>query len=264
MKYFLHIGYNGTNYSGWQWQPNVKSVQGTIEAKLKAIFKYDIKTIGCGRTDAGVHASQYVLHIVLKDELDFDLVFRLNKHLPKDITIYEVIEAKEKQHARFDATARTYDYFIHLYNDPILSNYSSIYELVDLDFEAMQQAASLLPSFSDFKMVCKQPDLYDHTICKVTHAKLYVNKEQERLRFTITANRFLRGMIRLTMFFILEIGQGKMTLDQFSRIFSGEEEFKDKIPVYGAGLYLSKIEYPYLDLKETQNMCQFLKSGLEA
>jgi tRNA pseudouridine38-40 synthase len=250
MKYFLHIGYSGSDYSGWQWQPNVESIQGTIEEKLKAIFKEEIKTVGCGRTDAGVHASQYILHIVLKNELDFDLKFRINKHLPRDITVYDVIKVKEKQHARFDAKARTYDYFIHLYNDPILGKYSSFYELENLDFKAMQKAASLLPSFSDFKMVCKQPDIYDHTICNVTYAHLFIN-------------RFLRGMIRLIIFFLLEVGQGKMSLEQFQNIFSGEEEFKDKIPAYAQGLYLSKIEYPYLELKESHNMCNFLKIGLE-
>lgn len=262
MKYFLHIGYNGSDYSGWQWQPNVVSIQGTIEEKLKAIFKTDIKTVGCGRTDAGVHASQYILHIVLKNELDFDLKFRINKHLPRDITVYDVIAVGEKQHARFDAMARTYDYFIHLYNDPILGKYSSFYELENLDFKTMQKAASLLPSFSDFKMVCKQPDIYDHTICNVTYAHLFIDKQQQRMRFTITSNRFLRGMIRLIIFFLLEVGQGKMSLEQFQRIFGGEEEFKDKIPAYAQGLYLSKIEYPYLNLKETQNMCRLLIIGL--
>ena len=262
MKYFLHIGYNGTEYSGWQWQPNVETVQGVLEAKLKAIFKADIKTIGCGRTDAGVHASQYILHIVVKQDFDFDLKFRLNKHLPNDISIYDVIEVKEKQHARFDANKRTYDYFIHLYNDPILNKYSSFYELENLDFEAMKTAAALLPIFTDFKMVCKQPDLYDHTNCNVTFAKLYVNENSQRLRFTITSNRFLRGMIRMLVFFLLKVGTKELSLADFKLIMSGELEFKNKMPAFAQGLYLSKIEYPYLKLEEPENMCSLLKNGL--
>lgn len=263
MKYFLHIGYNGTEYSGWQWQPNVETVQGVLEAKLKAIFKTDIKTIGCGRTDAGVHASQYVLHIVVKKDFDFDLKFRLNKHLPSDISVYDVIEVKEKQHARFDANKRTYDYFIHLYNDPILSKYSSFYELENLDFEAMKTAVELLPSFTDFKMVCKQPDLYEHTICNISFAKLYVNESKQRLRFTITSNRFLRGMIRYTVFFLLQVGEGTLTIEKFKLIFSGQCDVKTKFLALPQGLYLSKIEYPYLELEAPENMCSLLKSGLE-
>jgi len=264
MKYFLHISYKGTNYSGWQWQPNVETVQGVLEAKLKAIFKTDIKTIGCGRTDAGVHASQYALHIVVKNVFDFDLKFRLNKHLPNDIVVHEVIEVKEKQHARFDAQARTYDYFIHLYNDPILGQYSSFYELDNLDFEAMKKAVAILPSCSDYKMVCKQPDLYDHTICKVTFAKLYVNESQQRIRFTITSNRFLRGMIRFIVFFILKVGTKELSLADFKSIMNGEKEFKDKMPAFAQGLYLSKIEYPYLELNESENMCSLLRKGLNS
>jgi tRNA pseudouridine38-40 synthase len=191
MKLFLNIGYDGSNYSGWQYQPNVPSIQEEIENALQRIFKTKITVNGCGRTDAGVHASQYILHIEIKEAFDFDLKFRLNKNLPTQIAVYDILEMPEKSHARYDAISRTYDYFIHLYEDPVLHRYSSFYELSDLDLEGMKQAVALLPKNNDYHSMCKQPDLHNHTLCEVAHAKLYVSPDKKRLRFTITANRFL-------------------------------------------------------------------------
>ena len=263
MRYLIHIGYDGTDYSGWQWQPNAPSVQGVLEEKLQAIFKVDISVIGCGRTDAGVHASQYALHFNIAEPLDFDLKFRLNKHLPNSIVVYDVIELTKDQHTRFDAISRTYDYFINLYKDPILNNYCSFYEIEKLDFEAMNKAASLLPLYNDYKSICKQPELYKHTLCTVSFAKLYVDQDQQRIRFTITANRFLRGMVRLLVSFLLKIGEGKMSIEEFEAVLRDQIEVPDKLPAFPNGLYLSKIEYPYLELKEQNDVCSLLKMGLE-
>lgn len=262
MKYFLHIGYNGGNYHGWQNQPNTVTVQGTIEDKLYAIFKTEIIVFGCGRTDAGVHASQYFLNITIKEPFGFDLKFRLNKHLPNDIVVYDVIEVEERQHARYDATSRTYDYFIHLQKDPVLGKYSSYYELENLDFEAMKKAANLIPLYDNFEAVCKQPDLHNHTICHVTHAKLYVNTSQQRLRFSITANRFLRGMIRILVGHLLKIGKGKLTVNDFELILSKQSILTDKKPAFANGLYLSGISYPYINVKTPMGIDNLLKQGL--
>lgn len=263
MRYLIHIGYDGSDYSGWQFQPNAESVQGVIEEKLKAIFKVDISVVGCGRTDAGVHASQYALHFNLADALDFDLKFRLNKHLPNSIVVYDVIELNRDQHTRFDAVSRTYDYFIHLYKDPILHQYSSFYELPNLDFEAMKKAVALLPLYTDFKAVCKQPNIYKHTLCTVTHAQLFVHSNQQRLRFTITANRFLRGMVRILVSFLLKVGSGEMTLERFEEILKDQLDVPEKAPAHSNGLYLSKIEYPYLELAEQDDICRLLKENFE-
>jgi len=266
MNYFLHIGFDGSRYKGWQFQPNLRTVQGAIEDTLQQVFKKDIRkdirVEGCGRTDAGVHASQYILNIQLEDFFDFDLKFRLNKSLPDDIVLYDVLEMKDKQHARFDATSRIYDYFIHLKKNPFLRKYSSFYEFKNLDFEAMKKAAELFMKYDDFKSICKQPDLYNHTRCQVTHAKLYVDKKEERLRFTITANRFLRGMIRLCIYFLLEVGRGRMTLEEFEDRFANRKGgFKRS--AFPNGLFLSKIEYPYLKIENKSELFQFLKTGLE-
>lgn len=262
MKYFLHIGYNGGNYHGWQRQPNTITVQGTIEECLKRIFKTDITIFGCGRTDTGVHASQYLAHFSATGTIDFDLKFRLNKHLPNDIVLYDIIAVKDKQHTRYDASSRTYDYFIHLYKDPVLSNYSSYYELENLDFEAMKKAVELIPQYDNFEAVCKQPHLHNHTICHVTHTKLYVDVKQQRLRFTVTANRFLRGMIRILVGYVLKVGTGQLSLETFERILAEQHNISDKKPAFANGLYLSKIEYPYLQLTPPTSICSFLKTGL--
>lgn len=263
MRYLLHIGYDGSDYSGWQFQPNTESVQGVLEEKLRAIFKVDISVIGCGRTDAGVHASQYALHFNLADAVDFDLKFRLNKHLPNSIVVYDAIELTHDQHTRFDAISRTYDYFIHLYKDPILNNYSSYYPLQNLDFKSMKKAVTLLTHYDDFKSVCKQPNIYKHTLCNVINAQLFVDTNQQRMRFTITANRFLRGMVRLLVSYLLKVGSGEMTLERFEEILKYQLDVPEKMPAHPNGLYLSKIEYPYLELAAQNDICSFLKKGLE-
>lgn len=264
MRYFLHIAYDGSKYRGWQRQADAKSVQETIENKLKQILKTKVTVYGCGRTDAGVHASQYMLHINLKEELNFDLKFRLNKNLPEDIVVYKVLPMEDKQHARYDACSRTYDYFIHFNNDPVLNKYSTLYEtekLKELDIESMKKAASLLTSGKDFMHFCKQPDIHNHTLCEVSFTKLCVNTTQTRIHFTMTANRFLRGMMRIIVATLMEIGLKKLALNEFQNMLTHNCEETEKQPAHPNGLYLSKVEYPYLKLKEEENICHLLKQG---
>ncbi len=263
MRYFLHIGYDGSNYSGWQRQTDAASVQETIEQNLQQIFKQYIPVWGCGRTDSGVHASQYMLHINLYEDLLFDLKFRLNKNLPDDIAVYDVISMEDGQHARFDATSRTYDYFINFYKDPFLKKYCSEYDNDGLDFESMQRATALFTKYSDFKSICKQAHLYKNTICQVTDAQLFISDDQRRLRFTITSNRFLRGMVRLCLSFLLKIGKGEMTLEEFEHVFSNKIVLPLVYTTLPNGLYLSKVTYPYLDIAEPLGMCSSLRIGLE-
>lgn len=263
MRYFFHIGYDGTHYGGWQWQVDVESVQGKIEEVLKNVFKKDIVVYGCGRTDSGVHASQYFFHIDIDEAIDFDFKFRMNKNLPDDISVWDILEMKDNQHARFDAISRTYDYFIHFNKDPILKKYSSYYDYKSLNTEAMRTAASLLMKYDDFRSICRQPDLHNHTICKVTYAHLYVDELNERMRFTITANRFLRGMVRLCVSFLLQIGRGQMSLEEFEFMLSNQIVRPVNRISHPNGLYLSKVEYPYLSIPSRTDLCYFLKTGLE-
>ncbi len=262
MRYFLHIGYHGEHYHGWQRQPNAITVQGVIEEKLLAIFKTNITVFGCGRTDAGVHASQYMLHITIEDDFNFDLKFRLNHHLPNDIVVYDIIPVEEQQHTRYDASSRTYDYFIHLYKDPVLEKYSAYYDLKNLDIVAMRNAVALIPLYDNFEAVCKQPHLHNHTICYVSQATLYTDVTAQRIRFSITANRFLRGMIRLLVGFLLKVGTGELSIETFKKILSEQYNVADKKPAFANGLYLSEVTYPYLSVTKPTDIVSFLKKDL--
>lgn len=264
MRYFIHLGFDGTNYKGWQQQKDTQlTVQEVVERTLFKLFKKEMSAYGCGRTDTGVHASQYVLQINLDEAPTFDLKFRLNKNLPDDIAVFEVIEVGQDNHCRYDAVARTYDYFIHWRKDPVLMRYSSYYPDLTLNFDLMQQAVALIRQTKDFRTLCKQPDLYTNTLCQISNCELFVNEEHGRLRFTITSDRFLRGMIRICIFFLLRVGSGEMTLTEFRQILIQEKDMKEKIPAFPNGLFLSRVEYPYLELKESHHLIKMLKLGLE-
>ena len=264
MRYFLHLGFDGTNYSGWQKQANTNNtVQDILERTLAKVCKNDVSVYGCGRTDAGVHASQYVAHIDLEQRPKFDLKYRLNKNLPQDIAIYDILEMDNERHSRFDASARTYDYFIHWKKDPNLIRYSAFYEDHSLDFDLMRSCTELISNTKDFRPLCKQPDLYDNTRCKVTACTLKVNEVQGRMRFTITSDRFLRGMVRYCVYFLLKVGNGEMTLKTFGDILEQRSELKQKEPALPNGLFLSKVEYPFLTLESPHHLIRTLRSGLD-
>ena len=248
MRYFIHIAFNGNNYHGWQKLPGIVSVQQVIETTLSLIFKETISIVGCGRTDAHVHASQFFFHFDTGQELNFDLLFRLNKCLPHDITVYDVIPTDGLPHARFDATQRSYDYYFHTQKDPYLVGLSSFYPFPELDLGKMNQAARLLTKYNDYSCFCKSPLKYDHTICNVSEAELYTDIQQTRLRFHISSNRFLASMIRIIMGKLLEIGNSDLTISDFEQYLKTKTTPKTIIPVYAQGLYLSKVTYPFLDL----------------
>ncbi len=263
MRYFIHLGFDGTNYRGWQRQKQPRNtVQEVIEDTLSKLFKQDLSAYGCGRTDAGVHASQYLIQINLDRAPSFDLKFRLNKNLPDDIAVFDIIEVDDDQHVRYDAVARSYDYFIHWKKDPVLMRYSAFYDDLTLDFGLMQTATTMLGNTHDFRPVCKQPDIYPNTICQITHCKLYIDEERGRLRFAITSNRFLRGMIRFCIFFLLKIGSKEMTLSELADILAQRTVLEEKVPAFPNGLFLSKIVYPYLELKNSHHLIGMLKTGL--
>ncbi len=263
MRYFVHLGFDGSHFNGWQRQKNASNtIQETIEDTLTKIFKKEISVYGCGRTDAGVHASQYIMQLHLDEAPEFDLQFRLNKNLPDSIVIYEIHEVQIDQHCRYDAISRTYDYFIHLKKDPALLQFSSLYEDLQLDFSLMQQAVQLIRETSDFKALCKRPDLYTNTSCEISNCELFINSDQSRLRFTIKSDRFLRGMIRYCIFFLLKVGTQEISLDEFEAILEQEKSLKDKQPAHPNGLYLSKIEYPFIQFENKHHLIKMLKQDL--
>lgn len=248
MRYFVHIGYNGQRYNGWQKQPGVLNVQGVIELALSQTLKTPVFVIGCGRTDAHVHASQFFFHMDIEQEWDFDLRFRLNKILPHNIAVFDIIPVEAHRHARFDAVLRSYDYFLHTYKNPFLNGLSSYYLLRDLDFDKMKQAASILPNYKDYRAFCTSPDKYEHTICNVMSASLLIDPNGDKLRFSISSNRFLGKMIRIIMGQLLKIGKGVLSVDEFENYLITNTTPKLITPAHPEGLYLSKVSYPYLNL----------------
>lgn len=247
MKYFLRISYKGTHYRGWQKQPNAPSIQEVLEANLARMIGKKVNLIGCGRTDAGVHAREFFGHIVIEKAFDFDPVFRINKMLPDDICVHEFIDAPRDIHAQHGAISRTYEYFIHFEKDPFLSEVSSLYSNENLNIELMKKAVKLISKSNDFRAFCKQPDLYKNTICKVSEATLILSENKKQLHFKISADRFLRGMIRILVGNILEIGYEKMSLIEFENCLKNGTRptyFKEAYP---QGLYLTKVDYPFLE-----------------
>jgi tRNA pseudouridine38-40 synthase len=261
LRYFLHIAYSGTNYRGWQMQKGVVSVQEIIEKNLSQVFKKPVYVVGCGRTDAQVHASQYFLHFQLDDEWDFDLVFRLNKMLPPDISVFDLIPVEPKQHARFGAKKRTYDYFIHTYKDPFLRNISTLYTEFELDIPLMAKAVELLTKYDDYHAFCKTPASHSSTLCEVSSAQLYTNKEGNRIRFQITSNRFLRGMIRIIVGKLLQIGSGQMMIEEFEELLITKITPPEFDVAHPQGLFLSEVTYPFLEIPPKTSFSAFQQNG---
>jgi len=261
VRYFFHIGYHGHFYRGWQRQPNVRNVQQVFETTLTNVLKTPTSVMGCGRTDAQVHASQYFFHIDVQHVWDYDLMFRVNKALPDDIAVFEIIPVEDNQHARFDATLRTYDYFIHTYKDPFLSKFSSFYLLKNLNIDKMKEAVALLTQYNDFRAFCVTPAVYKHTLCNVTSAKLFADANGDKIRFQISANRFLGRMIRLIVGKLLEIGKGEMSVEEFENYLISKEPPRDFDVAYPQGLYLSKVTYPYLDIPARTDFSTILQNA---
>lgn len=249
MRFFFHAAFNGHRYRGWQRQSNVGSVQEVVETILGGILKEKVSIMGCGRTDAQVHASQFFFHLDIKAAWDYDLLFRLNKQLPGDIAVFEILRVEDNQHARFDATQRQYDYFIHTYKDPFLNSISTLYQETNLNLDAMKKAAALLTQYDDYYAFCKTPDNHRHTRCKVSAVTLFADKKGDRLRFQISADRFLGRMVRFIVAKLLLIGRGELSVDEFESYFITRQTPKIFEPAFPQGLFLSKVIYPFLDIK---------------
>jgi tRNA pseudouridine38-40 synthase len=210
-RFFLHLSYDGTKYRGWQMQKDVVGVQAIIEQELSKVLKKETKIHGCGRTDSGVHASQYFAHFNADFDNEFDLLFRLNKNLPDDISIHELIPVADKNHARYHANSRTYNYFLHTKKVAHLATHSTLYQKEELEYLKMKAAVELIPNYTDFAAFCKTPALVDSTICGIQNVALYHNGDFTQYCFEITANRFLRGMIRNLMARIIQVGNGEIS-----------------------------------------------------
>lgn len=245
-RYFFKIAYNGTNYAGWQKQPNAKTIQETIEMYFSRLFSNkEIPILGCGRTDAGVHASEFYFHVDLEMKFELsELKYKLNNMLPYDISVSSVHKVNPNAHARFDATERTYRYHLHQQKDPFRHK-SSWYFPKDLDIDSMNKASKSLIGKKDFTSFSKLHTDVKTNICDLTHAK-WVKTDDQHLCFEITANRFLRNMVRAIVGTLLEVGVGNIQSVELDKIIQAKNRSEAGISVPAHGLYLSGVKYPYL------------------
>lgn len=243
-RYFLHFAYKGTNYHGWQRQPNAISVQEIIENGLFTILRLPVEVVAAGRTDAGVHAAQMFAHFDLEDELPLDFVKKLNTFFPKDIVVYDIIPVSEEAHARFDATSRTYDYHLHTMKDPFLED-RSLYFSQKLDLQKMNEASKILLTYEDFECFSKKHTDVNTFLCDITFAHWQSNAH--RLTFTISANRFLRNMVRAIVGTLLDIGIGKIDENDLHQIITSKNRSQAGFSVPAHGLFLTNIKYPYIN-----------------
>lgn len=244
MRYFIKLAYNGTNYHGWQVQPNASSVQETLNKALSVILNEEINIMGAGRTDTGVHAKEMFAHFDYNPTLEIDSVLhKLNSYLPKDIVIYDIIPVRDDAHARFDAKKRTYNYYITSVKD-VFSQEESWYYHQNLDVELMNQAAKILLNHTDFQCFSKVNTDVNTFNCTISEA--YWTQENNQLIFTISADRFLRNMVRAIVGTLVNVGLHKITLSDFNSIIENKNRNEAGFSVPAQGLFLKKIEYDYL------------------
>lgn len=242
MRYFIHLAYDGTNYHGWQTQPNAISVQSEIERCLSTVLREKTPIVGAGRTDTGVHARRMAAHFNTLLDIDCQqLAFRLNRILPPDISIYSIEPVADDMHARFSAIARTYHYYIHTCKSPFNRRYS-LETHYNLNFDEMNRAGEYLTTISDFASFCKAGSDNKTTICDVRVAR-WVEYEPGCWYFEITADRFLRNMVRAVVGTLVDVGRGRLTFEQFKDVVSSHKrtEARESMPAHA--LFLENVAY---------------------
>jgi tRNA pseudouridine38-40 synthase len=244
LRYFIKLAYNGTHYHGWQYQPNASSVQETMNKAVSTLLNTEINLMGTGRTDTGVHAKEMYAHFDFETPFDIpSLVHKLNSYLPKDIAVHDIIPVHDEAHTRFDATKRTYEYHINTFKDPFLQE-QSWYFHQPLDVDLMNEAAELLFNYTDFQCFSKVNTDVNTFDCTIFEARW--QQENGKLIFTISANRFLRNMVRAIVGTLINIGLHKITLADFNAIIKSKNRDKAGFSVPAHGLYLTEIQYDYI------------------
>lgn len=250
-RYFIYLAYDGTNYHGWQIQPNGASVQETLMKALSTFLRCPVEVVGAGRTDAGVHARLMIAHFDFERLLDTDAVTdKLNRLLPPDIAVYRVCPVVPEAHARFDATSRTYKYHITTRKDPFTRTYAwRIFQ--SLDFERMNEAARTLFDYTDFTSFSKLHTDVKTNNCRIMQAYWEQVGEYEWV-FTIQADRFLRNMVRAIVGTLVEVGRGKLTVEGFRKVIEEKNRCSAGSSVPGQALFLVDVTYPdelFLEMK---------------
>lgn len=248
LRYFIEFAYKGTAYHGWQYQPNAASVQETLNKALSLMLRTPIDATGAGRTDTGVHARQMFAHFDYAAPIDATtLIKKLNAYLPKDIALFAIYPLPDDAHARFDATKRTYEYHIHTQKNAFECA-DSWYYPHPLNVESMNAACTLLKTHTDFECFSKLHTDVKTFNCSITHAEW--TQKGNRLIFTISADRFLRNMVRAVVGTLIDIGLGKTTLTDLTAILESKNRSKAGFSVPAHGLYLTEVHYPYIPFQE--------------
>lgn len=250
MRYFLEVAYEGTNFHGWQAQKNtLKTVQSIIEEGLSKILRVETAIVGSGRTDTGVHCKKQFAHFDTQNQIDIeDLQYRMNSFLPPQIAISTIFPVVETAHARFDACLRTYHYHVITRKNPFLINHAHFHrkKLDNTSFEKMNQAAEFLlkhTNFESFSKVKTQVNNFECVISKAIWTKEEDN-QTEHWKFTISANRFLRGMVRAVVGSLFLVGEGKIEIEDFEKIILDKNRKSAGVSVPSNGLFLVEVEYP--------------------
>lgn len=243
-RYFIYLSYNGTNYHGWQIQPNGNSIQEELTKSMETLLRQKIDLTGAGRTDTGVHAKRMTAHFDVENPIADaeNFVKRLNSLLPYDIAIHELEEVAPDAHARFDAQSRTYKYYISTQKDPFSKEFAWIITNL-LDFEAMNRAAATLFDYIDFTSFSKL-----HTDTKTNHCNImqaYWEKEGDCWVFTIQADRFLRNMVRAIVGTLVEVGRKKIPVDDFRMIIEKRDRCAASTSAPAQGLFLVDVGYNF-------------------
>lgn len=242
MRYFITLSFDGTAYHGWQIQPHSVSVQEELQKALSTLLRMPVEVVGAGRTDTGVHARKMVSHFDINAELDCQqLVYKLNKLLPRDIAVQHVEQVSDDMHARFSAKSRTYHYYVHSGKNPFLRSYSwQLYG--NPDFELMNKAAVVLMEYMDFTSFSKVNTDTKTNDCTITEAH-WDRVGEGQWRFTITANRFLRNMVRAIVGTLMEVGRGRMTIEQLRQVIEAKDRCRAGDSVPGNALFLVDVKY---------------------
>lgn len=243
MRYFIEIAYKGTCYHGWQSQPNSKTIQGVLERNLSVLLKKEIIILGAGRTDTGVHATQFFAHFDVLEAIDKSIfIYKMNSLLPNDIVVFGLQSVKNVAHTRFDALSRSYEYRIHLGRDPFQQETTWQFFNKKLDILLMNQAANLLLETTNFKCFSKTRTDVKTFDCKVFNAVW--EQQNKEVIFHITANRFLRNMVRAIVGTMIEVGTHKKSLQDFQQILNSKNRCLAGTSAPAKGLFLNKIIYP--------------------
>lgn len=242
MRFFLDISYQGTSYHGWQVQNNAHTVQGEINNALSTLLRTPTDCLGSGRTDTGVHATHQIAHFDTDLQLDAeDFAYKLNSFLPKTISINNCTRVRDEAHARFDADMRSYEYHLHHHKNPFKQGLSYCFN-VSLDLTAIHHACDLIADWENFQAFSRVQTEVNNFLCQIKEIKWV--QANDAAVFHVSANRFLRGMVRAMVGTLLEVGQGRMSLDQLKLVLESGDRKRAGRAVPAEGLFLTRVSYP--------------------